>query len=80
MSPKERTLPKNKPKERVNAEAVEDAKPAKEPKYNWEDPAVPAGDAPPMPRWPLVLAVAAWCGWLVFLVVMMVMRLQTTAL
>jgi len=53
-------------------------KPARQPKYNWEDPSIPAGDAPSMPRWPLVLSVVAWCGWLAFLVVMMLLRLRTT--
>lgn len=54
-------------------------KPAKQPKYDWEDPDVPAGDAPRMPWWPLVLSVVAWCGWLAFVAVMMVLRLQTTS-
>lgn len=43
-------------------------------KYNWDDPNVPAGDAPPMPRWPLWGAAAAWGGWLIFVVVMMVLE------
>ncbi len=38
---------------------------------NWEDPSVPIGNAPPLPRWPLVLAGIAWLAWVVFLVVMM---------
>ncbi|MFQ5414957.1 MAG: hypothetical protein ACE5E6_10915 [Phycisphaerae bacterium] len=36
---------------------------------NWDDPSVPVGLAPPMPRAPLVLAVIAWLGWLMFLAV-----------
>ena len=40
---------------------------------------VPAGDLPPQPRWPLVVASAAWGLWIVFLVVMMWMRIRTTA-
>ena len=37
---------------------------------DWADPNVPAGDAPPLPRWPLVLSAIAWLGWLVFLIFM----------
>jgi hypothetical protein len=40
---------------------------------------LPAGDLPPQPRWPLVLASAAWGLWVVFLVAMMWMRIRTTA-
>jgi hypothetical protein len=39
---------------------------------------IPAGDLPPQPRWPLVLASAAWGLWIVFLVVMTWMRMRTT--
>jgi hypothetical protein len=46
---------------------------------NWTDPNVPAGDSPPMPRWPLVAGVAAWCAWTAFLVVMMILRLRASA-
>lgn len=38
------------------------------------DPDVPPGNAPPMPRWPLVLSAVAWIAWLVFLVLMAVER------
>ncbi|RJP40848.1 MAG: hypothetical protein C4547_02115 [Phycisphaerales bacterium] len=41
---------------------------------NWNDPTVPAGNAPPMPRWPLYLAAAAWFAWIVFLLVTLVTR------
>lgn len=37
---------------------------------DWADPSVPMGDAPPMPKWPLVLTASAWLVWIVFLVVM----------
>ena len=37
---------------------------------HWDDPNVPVGNAPPIPRWPLVVLGAAWAGWVVFLVVM----------
>ncbi len=45
---------------------------------NWADPDIPAGDAPPMPAWPLVVAVLAFTSWLVFLVVMAYVRVSTT--
>lgn len=33
----------------------------------WADPSVPAGNAPPMPRWPLPLMLVAWVAWVGFL-------------
>ena len=47
---------------------------ADKPKIDWEDPSVPAGDSPPMPRWPLAAFVVAWVGWLGFLVMMALSR------
>lgn len=44
---------------------------------NWNDPNIPAGDAPPLPRWPLLVAGATWSAWMAFLLVMMVMRLRS---
>ena len=41
---------------------------------NWEDPSIRVGDAPPLPRWPLVVLGVAWLGWIVFLSVMVVSR------
>lgn len=38
---------------------------------NWEDPKIPVGNAPPLPRWPLVVTGLAWLAWVTFLVVMM---------
>ena len=43
----------------------------KAPRINWEDPSVPVGNSPPLPRWPLVMATLAWLAWVVFLVVML---------
>lgn len=42
------------------------------------DDDVPAGDLPPQPRWPLVLAATLWGLWMVFLVVMMWMRVRAS--
>ena len=42
------------------------------------DHSVPAGDSPPLPRWPLVLAAIAWGGWLVFILVMMILRMTSS--
>lgn len=33
---------------------------------DWEDPAVPAGNAPPLPAWPLWACAILWAGWTVF--------------
>lgn len=41
---------------------------------DWADPEVPVGNAPPLPRWPLVLSALGWIAWLVFLVLMAVER------
>jgi hypothetical protein len=43
------------------------------------DDGIPAGDSPPKPRWPLVLAAVAWGTWMVFLIVMLVFRLRESA-
>ena len=45
----------------------------------WNDPSLPAGQAPPQPRWRLVLSVAVFVLWLAFLVVMVVLRMRTAA-
>ncbi len=44
---------------------------AKKPRIDWEDPNIPVGNAPPLPRWPLAVTGLAWLAWGVFLVVMM---------
>ncbi len=49
------------------------------PKYDWNDPSVPAGDAPPMPRWPLIASAVAFGLWFIFLVAMAVVRVHTTS-
>lgn len=36
----------------------------------WDDPSVPVGNAPPMPRWPVFAWAVAWTLWIVFLVAM----------
>ena len=71
-------MPEQKRDSERKREPAAEHKSARQPKYDWDDPNIPAGDAPPMPWWPLVLSAVAWCGWLVFLVVMMVLRLRTT--
>lgn len=46
---------------------------ATQPKSIWDND-LPAGDSPPLPRWPLTAAIAAYAIWMVFLVSMMLMR------
>ena len=36
-------------------------------RIDWEDPNVPVGNAPPLPRWPVYVSGLAWAGWVVFL-------------
>jgi hypothetical protein len=62
-------------------DAVEPQQQAEEsqPKYDWNDPSVPAGDAPPMPRWPLIVSSIAFGLWFIFLVVMAIVRVKTTS-
>lgn len=42
------------------------------PRYDWADPAVPIGNAPPMSSWRVYLLLAVWAGWVVFLLAMAV--------
>ena len=39
---------------------------------------LPAGDSPPLPRWPLTAAIVACAVWMVFLICMMIMRITYT--
>lgn len=48
--------------------------PAAQPKSIWDNN-LPAGDSPPLPRWPLTLSITAYALWMVFLIAMMVLRL-----
>ncbi|MGD2110871.1 MAG: hypothetical protein PVI86_15945 [Phycisphaerae bacterium] len=41
------------------------------PRIDWSDPNVPIGNAPRLPRWPLVLMVCVWVAWLGFLLTML---------
>jgi hypothetical protein len=40
------------------------------PRIDWQDPNVPIGNAPPLPRWPLVLSGLAWLLWIVLMLVL----------
>jgi len=48
--------------------------PTDKPRSIWDND-LPAGDSPPMPRWPLVASIAAYACWMLFLIAMMVLRL-----
>ncbi len=39
---------------------------------------LPAGDSPPLPRWPLIVAIVAYVLWMMFLIAMMIVRLRYT--
>ncbi len=45
---------------------------------DWGDPTIPAGNAPPLPRWPLVASAMVFGLWLIFLVAMAYLRVRTT--
>lgn len=56
-----------------------DDTPQAPPTPSFWDNDLPAGDSPPMPRWPLTAAIVAYALWMVFLVCMMILRLRTDA-
>lgn len=37
---------------------------------DWEDPSVPIGNAPPLPRWPVAVSALVWASWIALLVAM----------
>ena len=43
-------------------------------RVDWSDPEVPAGNSPPLPAWPLVIAGVLWGACVVFLAVMVLGR------
>jgi hypothetical protein len=49
------------------------------PKYDWADPKVPAGNAPSMPRWPLLVSGVVFGLWIIFLVAMAYIRVTTVS-
>ena len=51
----------------------------KKPRTDWNDPAVPIGNAPPLPRWPVVVLGLVWLAWIGCLVAMMVSRMEGSA-
>ncbi|MCB9851381.1 MAG: hypothetical protein H6817_11830 [Phycisphaerales bacterium] len=68
----------NESNEKPAADAKE-AAPVKPPKYDWADPKIPAGNAPAMPRWPLIVSGAAFAFWLCFLIAMAIVRTRTVS-
>ncbi len=53
--------------------------PGKKPRTDWNDPMVPIGNAPPLPRWPVVVLGLVWLAWIGCLVAMMVSRMEGSA-
>ena len=49
------------------------------PRIDWADPSIPVGNAPPRPKWPLVLLAVLWLAGIVFLALMAVSRGGGTA-
>ena len=50
---------------------------ADKPKTIWDND-LPAGDSPPLPRWPLTAAIVAFGVWIVFMIAMMIMSITYT--
>ncbi|MCH7526704.1 MAG: hypothetical protein IID39_04635 [Planctomycetes bacterium] len=51
----------------MSKNADRDAAQAKDREVGKDVSDTPAGDSPPLPRWPLWTSAAVWGGWLVFL-------------
>ena len=58
-------------------ESTNETTPVIQPKSIWDND-LPAGDSPPMPRWPLVAASVTFVVWFGFVISMMVIRLAET--
>lgn len=44
---------------------------------DWEDPSVPVGNSPCLPRWPVAISAVLWASWIVFLVFVLSSANQT---
>lgn len=60
----------------MSKNADRDAAQAKDREVGRDDSDTPAGNSPPLPRWPLWTSAAVWAGWLVFLSAAAYSRLQ----
>ena len=38
---------------------------------------LPAGDSPPLPRWPLIFWIVVYVAWMLFMISMLIVRLKT---
>jgi|GEM_PF-3326569 len=47
---------------------------------NWDDPNTPAGNGPPMPRWPMATAAVVWLVWMIFLLVVLLTRSKAVSI
>lgn len=54
---------------------MESSQQAETQKSIWDND-LPAGDSPPLPRWPLTAAIVTYVLWMVFLISMMILRLS----
>ena len=52
---------------------------ADERKIDWDDPSLPPGDAPPLPRWRLPASIITCLVFVGFLVTMVVLRVRATS-
>ena len=47
-------------------------------KIDWDDPSLPPGTAPPLPRWRLPVSIITYLVFVGFLVTMVVLRMRAT--
>ena len=58
-------------------EKAEQSSNDEQPRSIWDND-LPAGDSPPLPRWPLTASIIAYSIWMVILFSMLIVRLSTT--
>ena len=69
-------MPATQTSPQTATEADAPDEPRKVGRFDWADPAVPAGDAPAnFPRWPIAVGLLVWAGWIGFLIFMVMQRL-----
>ena len=61
----------------TDQDKIEQSSSEEESKTIWDND-LPAGDSPPLPRWPLTAAILAYSVWIVILISMMIVRISTS--
>ncbi len=63
-----------KDRSKNDSSATVSADEERKPRIDWEDPTIPIGNGPPLPRWPLAVSGIAWFLWIVLMLVMALSR------